>query len=72
MPYIKKREPPLTRLLNTYGFHHGEPLAKVLGCSIPTALKRIKDPKLLTIGELELINKRGHVPIEEIREAIGR
>lgn len=73
MPYLKRNQPPpMQKLLGAYGLNTGEPLARVLGVSIPTALKRIKDPALLTVGDLELINRRGHVPIEEIREAIGR
>ena len=71
MPYIKKKElDPLVKLLRAYGLNTGEPLSKILGCSIPTAIKRIKNPELLTVGDLYRINLRGHIPIEEIRAAI--
>ena len=73
MPYIKPKQPPfakLTRLLRGYGFD-GPSLGKVLGCSHPTAKKKIDNPELLTLAELKKINQAGHIPAEEIREAIG-
>ena len=72
MPYIKSKDPPfarMQRLLKGYGFD-GPTLAAVLGCSKPTALSRIRNPETLTLAELAAINSRGHVPMEEIRDAI--
>lgn len=73
MPYLKprkKRFEEMTRLLKGYGFN-GENLADVILCSPPTARKRIENPELLTLQDLENINRRGHIPLEKIREAIS-
>lgn len=72
MPYIKPTDPPFARvgrLLKGYGLSSGK-LATVLGCSAPTALKKLKQPETLTLADLALINSRGHIPIDEIRDAI--
>ena len=74
MPYIKPHKAPfgaMTRLLKGYGYD-GAALAKVLGCSAPTARKRISSPESLTLLELDRLNRYGHIPIEELREAITR
>lgn len=72
MPYIKPKDPPfvrMQRLLRGYGFD-GPTLAAVLDCSKPTALRRIREPETLTLAELAMISSRGHVPMDEIRDAI--
>jgi len=72
MPYIKKAEPPfvrVARLLKGYGLQ-GKALAAVLGCSPPTARSRLEKPETLTLAELAMISSRGHVPMDEIRDAI--
>ena len=72
MPYLKKRPIPFRKmqmLLKAYGFN-GENLVPVLGYSPKTNRSRIQDPRLLTLGDLEKICKSGHIPMEEIREAI--
>lgn len=72
MPYLRQKEPPftnMTRLLSGYGFN-GPKLAKVLRVSTPTAKKKLDDPKYLTLEDLDRISRFGHVPIEEIRQAI--
>lgn len=74
MPYLKRPDPPymkMARLLKGYGFN-GPKLADVLGCSAPTARARLDAPELLTLADLDRINRFGHIPIEEIREAIVR
>lgn len=74
MPYIKKPDPPyarMTRLLRGYGLN-GPKLAAVLQVSAPTGQKRLTCPDTLTLGDLDRINRFGHIPIEEIREAIVR
>lgn len=72
MPYLKtNREHPLTRLLKGYNFKSGTDLARLLGVSVPTGLKKLNDPKNLTIGDLDKIHRFGHIPIDEIRAAIG-
>lgn len=72
MPYLKQRAEPfqkMRKLLLGYEFN-GERLAQVLGCSRPTGCDRMKDPGKLTLNDLERIHRKGHVPIEELREAI--
>lgn len=71
MPNIKKTRPfeKTRRLL--LGYELTAPrLADVLGCSVPTARQRLEDPGSLTVAELARINRAGHIPIEEIREAL--
>ena len=71
MPYLKQEKPyaKMTRLLTGYGFN-GPSLAKVLKVSEPTARKRLNRPELLTLQDIDRISRFGHVPIEELREAI--
>lgn len=74
MPHVKPKAPPFSRmrrLLLGYGFN-GPRLARVLDVSEPTARKRLDNPELLTLQDLDRISRYGHVPIEEIREAIIR
>lgn len=74
MPRIKPKEVPFVsvkRLLIGYGLN-GPALAEILGCSAPTARARLNRPELFTLADLEKINKRGHIPIEEIRAAISK
>ena len=73
MPYIKPHDPPFVkvkRLLLGYGLGVTE-LASVLDCSRNTAAARLNDPQRFTLGELNTISKRKHIPIDEIREAIS-
>lgn len=69
MPYIKQKTDPMTELLYSKRMD-GPKLAKALGCSPPTALKKLRNPECLTIGDLRKINRCIHIPIEKIREAI--
>lgn len=74
MPYIKRTEPPfvkIRRLLLGYELD-AVALSKVLGCSYNTARARLDNPSTLTVGELDTISAKGHVPIDEIRAAIIR
>ena len=73
MPYLKPAKKPyekMTRLLKGYGLN-GENLAPMILCSAPTARKRIENPELFTLQDIANINRRGHIPLEEIREAIA-
>ena len=71
MPYKKSNaDPPMTILLRGR-FRDGSGLARILGVSVPTGIKKLKQPELLTLGDLDKINRFGHIPIEEIRAAIG-
>ena len=72
MPYVKKQETPyvrVRRLLMGYGL---DPcgLAAVLGCSRNTAAARLANPGTLTLSELGTISRAGHIPMDEIRQAI--
>ena len=72
MPRLKERPTPftkVTRLIKGYGFN-GSNLEPILGYSAKTNRKKIEDPRELTLGDLEKICKNGHIPIDEIREAI--
>ncbi len=72
MPRLKERPIPFRKmklLLKGYGFN-GENLVPVLGYSPKTNRGRIEDPRLLTLGDLENLCKKGHIPIDEIREAM--
>lgn len=74
MPYLKKQERPyakMRRLLIGYGLSAGK-LAPILNVSEPTARKRLDEPGLLTLSDLDKINRFGHVPIEELRTAMSR
>lgn len=74
MPRLKTKEIPFVkvkRLLVGYGLNC-QALAEVLGCSEPTARSRLNRPETLTLSELDLISRRGHVPMEEIRAAISK
>ena len=72
MPRVKEYQPPfakLARLIRGYGYDSVK-LGRIIECSQPTAMKKMKNPEFFTLGELEKISRRGHIPIEEIREAI--
>ena len=73
MPYLRNEKPfaRMNRLLAGYKFN-GPKLAKVLNVSEPTAKKRLDNPALLTLEDLDRISRFGHVPIEELRDAIAR
>lgn len=75
MSYVKPLTVPpfsrMTRLLKGYDMN-GATLGKVLGCSPPTARAKINNPERLTLGDLDKLRRVGHIPLEEIREAIVR
>ena len=71
MPYLKDDKPfvEIERLLRGRGLI-GSRLARVLNTSEGTARSRLRTPGTITLFELERICKEGHVPAEEIREAV--
>ena len=74
MPYLKPKAEPwkkLVRLLRGYGIT-GAALAGILEVSQPTAYRRLREPGSFTLDELYAVSVRGHVPMEEIREAVSR
>ena len=42
-------------------------LAKILDCSENTALKKLKDPRLFTLDDLDNLSRKGHIKWEEIQ-----
>ena len=72
MPRLKERPIPfvkMQRLIRSYGYN-GSNLEPILQYSAKTNRKKIEDPRELTLGDLERLCKNGHIPIDEIREAI--
>ena len=69
MPYLRRTEPHerSKRLLKGYDVTASR-LSTILNCSETTARSRLRNPGTLSGDEWLLISKRGHVPIEEIRE----
>ena len=70
MPYVKEKEDPIAPMLRAAGVTDGAKLAKVLGCTHPTALRKLREPWRLTVEDLRRIHRIGHVPIDAIREAL--
>ena len=68
MPYIppQRKYDKSRKLLLAYEISATR-LKDILGCSQPTARKKLQNPGELTTDDWQLISKRGHVPVEEIR-----
>lgn len=47
-------------------------LSEILGCSIPTAQKKIKEPNNLTVSDLTRLHLFGKVSAELITEAVKK
>lgn len=71
MPYLKSDEEfaELRRLLKGYGMT-GCRLARVIRKCESTARWRLDCPGTLTLHELSLICKVGHIPADELRGAL--
>ena len=69
MPYVKTTtlHEKSRRLLKGYDITP-QRLSSILICSVPKARSRINNPGTLTGDEWLLISRRGHIPMEEIRE----
>ena len=59
----------MRRLLKGYDLD-GPKLAAILGCSPPTARDRIQHPEKLTLADLDNLRRRGHIPWDEITQAL--
>lgn len=71
MPYVKSPErDEVLKLLGKYGIENGRALASVLMCSPSTAYNRMRSPEDFTVGELRRLARHGHIPIEEVRNAL--
>ena len=74
MPRVRTPEIPfvkMQRLLLGYGYN-GPALARILDCDPKTARDRLKHPEKLTLKALDLISRRGHIPMEDLRVAIQK
>lgn len=70
MPYLRKAKiDPMVKLIRGYGLNCVS-LADALGTSTTTGWKRINNPELLTLGDLRRLSTHGHIPIDEIRNAV--
>lgn len=47
-------------------------LARILGCAYTTARSRLDNPQTFSLGELERVSLKAHIPMDEIRAAIRR
>lgn len=52
------------------GYANAPKVAEALGCTPKTARNKLNNPELFTVGDLEQIRNKLHIPIEEIRERI--
>lgn len=74
MPRIKQqavRFQKLQALLKSHGLN-GNKIAPKLGCSHVTAKKKMDNPELLTLKDLDSLNRCFGVPWDDIREALVR
>ena len=71
MPYKKPDKPFLGmyRLLKGYDLD-APALAKVLGCSVPTARAKLDDPQRINLGDLAKIHRYGHIEWGAIQEQV--
>ena len=70
MPYIKQERDPMLKVIGAYGLERSRTFGAVIGKSPNMALRRLKDPEQLTLGELRRLATHGHIPIDEIRAAL--
>ena len=72
MPYRKPERVPFqgfSEFLRGKGFTSPK-LAEVLGCCPNTAMKKLKHPETITLGDISKLYRRGHVPLTTLREEI--
>lgn len=71
MPLIKKdlSFPALVRLIRGYAIN-GSRLAEILGCSVPTAIKKMEEPKRFTLEDIYSLSITGGIPLNEIKQAL--
>ena len=74
MPKVRTPDVPfrkMRRLLLGYEIK-GADLAEILGCGLDTARRRLDNPETFTLAELYKVATKGHVPVEELRDAFVR
>jgi len=67
------REDKLRILLLGYASASGKTsteISEIMGCSRPTAAKKLKEPELLTVGELRRMRKGLGIPEDEMLSAM--
>ena len=71
MPYKKRAQQfeEFVMLLKGHDLNATQ-LAKVLGCSFPTAKAKLDDPERFTFGDILKIQNKGHIGKEELKGAI--
>lgn len=72
MPYKKKERLPfesVTELIRGKGYTSPK-LAKVLGCSPNTAMKKLRNPHLITLEDIGKLHRGAHISMDELRGAI--
>jgi len=72
MPYKKPKRVPFqgfSEFLKGLGLTSPK-LAEILECSPNTAMKKLKNPRLFTIGDIERLYRRGHIPLTRLREEL--
>ena len=71
LPYKKPDKPfiGMYRLLKGYDLN-AQALARVLGCSVPTAREKLENPSRLTLDNLSKIHRYGHIDWETIQSAV--
>lgn len=71
MPYLKKKEPDFIKVGRLIrGYATPPKIAEMIGCSATTARKKMNYPELFTLGELNMICRRAHIPVEDMRQAV--
>ena len=73
MPHLKQNKIPfqdVSSLLRKYNICTGQQLSDVIYMSPFTARSRMKTPSDFSLTELRLIHRNGHVPLDELCEAI--
>ena len=59
----------LTMLIRSYGINSVK-LAEILGCSQPTAMKKLTMPKFMTLEDVVNLSVVGGIPINKVKAVI--
>ena len=71
MPRLKKKEPDFIKVGRLIrGYATPPKVAEMIGCSATTARKKMNTPELFTLGELQMISLRAHIPAEDMEAII--
>jgi len=66
VPYVR-----VQRLIKGYGIN-GNKLSPILGCSSPHAKKKLDNPELFTLDDLDRISNYWGIPWEDFKDAMVR